>query len=434
MTRAKQIQLYPTKIYRHFMHDSLYRNSIFLLSSTTVMATFGFLFWTISAHFYPSNQVGLATATVSAITLLGSFAILGYDSSIIRYLFSSVRKASLLSSILVFSGSIGLILGIGYLVLLPHISPKLLYLRTNPVTLVMFLILIPLFTFNVLIDSANIALRSAHLSLIKNLVLSLIKVGLLLVVVTYGTRGIVGSYFAGYFVAVVIGTLLLVGRKYKRHKPHISVKEIRYTLNFSLLNHTGSFLSTIPALALPLIILNYLGGSSAAYFYISFAVASLLFTIPFVAADVLFAEGSVNHVPINKLIKKAISMIGVFLVPTVVLIIALAPKILSIFGQDYATHGTDIMRLLVISSIPLSICYLSATLFNLSRRLKEFIFVNFVATASNISLSILSLKLGHGLTGVGVAWLVSQCLAAILYVVLGYNKPFRSKGLRVKGI
>ena len=47
------------KIYNHFMNDSLYRNSIYLILSTAVMGGFGFIFWIIAARLFTLEQIGL---------------------------------------------------------------------------------------------------------------------------------------------------------------------------------------------------------------------------------------------------------------------------------------------------------------------------------------------------------------------------------------
>src|ERR1035437_7746220 len=74
------------KTYHHLMHDNLYRNSIFMLASTAIMALSGFVFWIICAHLYTPEQVGLATTIISAVALVSSFCLMGYNIALIRYI------------------------------------------------------------------------------------------------------------------------------------------------------------------------------------------------------------------------------------------------------------------------------------------------------------------------------------------------------------
>src|SRR5664279_5323018 len=55
-----------SKIYAHFASDSLYRNSIYLMASTGIMAFFGFFFWIINARLYKPEQVGCLLYTSDA--------------------------------------------------------------------------------------------------------------------------------------------------------------------------------------------------------------------------------------------------------------------------------------------------------------------------------------------------------------------------------
>jgi hypothetical protein len=50
--------------------NRFYINSLYLLISNVLGAVLGFVFWIIAAHLYTTEQVGLASAVISAIGLL----------------------------------------------------------------------------------------------------------------------------------------------------------------------------------------------------------------------------------------------------------------------------------------------------------------------------------------------------------------------------
>jgi O-antigen/teichoic acid export membrane protein len=81
-----------SKFYNYLANDSLYRNSIYLMLSTGVMAVFGFFFWIINARLYSAEQVGIGTTLISIITLISSFSLLGLKNSLIKYLPTSDKK------------------------------------------------------------------------------------------------------------------------------------------------------------------------------------------------------------------------------------------------------------------------------------------------------------------------------------------------------
>ena len=67
--------------------DHLYRNSFFMAFSSIFNAGCGFFFWIIAARIYTVEQVGLATALISSLSLVLLFSRLGFDFSIIRFIF-----------------------------------------------------------------------------------------------------------------------------------------------------------------------------------------------------------------------------------------------------------------------------------------------------------------------------------------------------------
>ena len=80
------------RLWNHFCTDSLFRNSVYLIISTGVMAGLGFFFWIIVARLYPTEQIGLATTMISIMGLITSFSLLGINIGIIRYLPKAKKK------------------------------------------------------------------------------------------------------------------------------------------------------------------------------------------------------------------------------------------------------------------------------------------------------------------------------------------------------
>ena len=68
------------------LRNPLYRNSIFLMLSSTVGAGTGFIFWIIAARLYSTEDVGLSSAIVSVMRLLMLLSFVGLNIGFIRYL------------------------------------------------------------------------------------------------------------------------------------------------------------------------------------------------------------------------------------------------------------------------------------------------------------------------------------------------------------
>ncbi|HIH72127.1 MAG TPA: lipopolysaccharide biosynthesis protein, partial [Thermococcaceae archaeon] len=54
--------------FRNFK-SPLYKNSIYISLASLTSAVAGFLFWAIAARLYPAEDVGVASAIVSALSL-----------------------------------------------------------------------------------------------------------------------------------------------------------------------------------------------------------------------------------------------------------------------------------------------------------------------------------------------------------------------------
>jgi len=81
-----------SKLYNYLANDSLYRNSIYLMLNTGVMAVFGFFFWIINTRLYCTEQVGIGTTLISVMKLISSFSLLGLGNSLIKHPPTSDKK------------------------------------------------------------------------------------------------------------------------------------------------------------------------------------------------------------------------------------------------------------------------------------------------------------------------------------------------------
>ena len=79
---------------RQHLGNPLYRNSLYLISNSTILALTGFVFWTLAARLYPVDSVGLASAAISAMGVLSLLATLGLDYALLRFLPDSGEQAT----------------------------------------------------------------------------------------------------------------------------------------------------------------------------------------------------------------------------------------------------------------------------------------------------------------------------------------------------
>src|SRR6266568_1435856 len=86
------------KIYGHFMHDHLYRSSIYVMASTFITGVLGFVFWLIVARTFKTQFAGIAATLISVQSLISLFSALGLNQSLIRYLPKSTQRNDIINS------------------------------------------------------------------------------------------------------------------------------------------------------------------------------------------------------------------------------------------------------------------------------------------------------------------------------------------------
>ena len=102
----------------------------------------------------------------------------------------------------------------------------------------------------------------------------------------------------------------------------------------------------------PLIVTTRLSSTSNAYFYTTWMMAGIFLIISPSVSQSLFAEGVHSpHELLNKA-RKALGVIAAILLPCIIGIFALGGLLLSAFGASYESHATELLKLVLIASIP----------------------------------------------------------------------------------
>ncbi|MGW6391343.1 hypothetical protein ACWFR1_12760 [Streptomyces sp. NPDC055103] len=161
----------------------------------------------------------------------------------------------------------------------------------------------------------------------------------------------------------------------------------------------------------PLMVLNNLGAEQSAYFSLAWIVGYVLYLVSRNLGSSLVVE-AVSHP--ERLVEHAVRMLrhtGLLLGAAIVLVAALAPQILSFFGPEHAEHGSTLLRLLALSALPNILVSLAIDVWRARRRLRWAVGVQVVMCVLVLGLTKLLLPT-LGITGAGVAWLVTMCLLA----------------------
>jgi O-antigen/teichoic acid export membrane protein len=408
---------------RRYVSTPLFRNATYLWVSTIVLSAFGFVFWTAAAWLYPADAVGYGAAAISAIALIAGFANLGLGFGLIRFLPERQESgARLINSVFLVTGAVGLAAAVIFLLGLDLWSPSLGVVRSHPIFAVTFLIASVALSLSTVLDQAFVATRTAHFVLIKNGTLSLGKIVLVAVfALFFASFGIVAAQglAAAALVALTIFFALPAARRGYRPALQWEPSEVRSIFSFSVGNYAGALLFLAPGSVLTIMVLNILGPEEAAYFYVAWTIGQAASGFAGALSSSLFAEGSHGPDELGRIALRA--TIGGSLVALVMTfaLLVLAEPVLRAFGPEYASNGSNLVRILALS-IP---AYLFLNIYvGVQRVRKRTGSIVIVAGAMAVTSLLAGYLLSHsmGLEGAGIGWLAGQgaALTAIAIVLM----------------
>jgi O-antigen/teichoic acid export membrane protein len=167
----------------------------------------------------------------------------------------------------------------------------------------------------------------------------------------------------------------------------------------------------LPTTFVPLLILGARGPSEAAWYGTTALIAGVLNFLPSSMAQVLFAEVS-RGAGIATHLAKAIRGVYALLLPAVVLVVALAPLILGVFGGEYARHASTCLRGLALAALCTGVNYLVDAVIIAAGRVGAYVAVN--ALNAGLVIVAVALALPYGLGAVAVGWCLAQLASTLV--------------------
>ena len=416
-TLTQGVKVATSRSYRRqVFHNPFYANSFYLMMSTAVASGLSIIFWLVVARFCRPEEVGLGSALVAAATLLSFVGTLGLPYGIVRFVHVSNHGASaLIDSSFTLSALAAAVAAAIFLIGLPLWSPALTFVLENPAFMSAFVIFVVGFTILALVQGVFIAFRRARFVFITGSIhCSLRIIFVIPLFILFKPFAIFSSWGIGIMVVLIIGLLFLLPRVLPRYRPMPSLKRgvTNEMLHFSFANYVADALWNAPIYLLPIIVLNLLGSQYNAYFYISWAMATLLFAIPMAISTSLFAEGSYREDSLAGNVRKSLKLTLMLLLPAVAVTLLVGDKLLLLFGREYAEYGAKLLWLLAVSALPLSVNFIYLGIARVTKRRRDIILI--VAALAIGTLAPSYLLLPHlGIIGAGVSWLASHSLVAL---------------------
>ena len=395
----------------------LHVNALALATSAGLTAALGLVYWAVAARTSSAPDVGKQSALVSAMLLVGGMAQVGADSVLVRFLPVAGRDARRLTARLYGVATVtGSVAAVVFVVGTSVWAPSLTFLR-HGWWFVAFVLSTLVACFYAVQDSVLTGARRAVWVPVENGLVSLLKIVLL---VSFGAFAGADAIFASWNVptmlAVVVVTALVFtrllgrGRHAQPRLPGAGVLA-RYMLG----NYLGSLCALVAINATPLIVINRVGATAAAHFFVPWAIFNGLQLFATNISYSLVVEAAADEARTDHLFRRAIVHALLTIAPVSIVLAVGGPLLLRGLGHSYAVGGGSLLRWLALAAIPGVAVPLSITRARLRNRPALVVLIQGTWSASLIAGTYVALG-RTGLQGVGIA----ACAAAsALAVVLG---------------
>ncbi|MEU9731353.1 lipopolysaccharide biosynthesis protein [Streptomyces sp. NPDC048002] len=409
--------------------EPLLRNGHLLALSSIVNAVLGAVFWVLATHWYDDRTVGLNYAAVSAATLLSTVGQLNLSDFLVRFVPAAGRHTrSLILTCYGASIACSVAVSVGFLLLVPTVSPGLDFLL-SPLTGLFFVTYTAAYAIFALQDGALTGVRHPGWVATENVIFAVVKILLLAAAAALTLfMGILVSWAGALIVALLVANVFLLRRAVPRHERQAprAARPPRL-VGYATADYVGSLFRMAAYSLPPLLVLNTLGPEQSANYSLAWIVGYLPYLLATNMGSSLIVEAA--HEP-GRLAEHTVRVLRhstLLMAGGALLMIVVAPRLLALFGPEYAEHGTTLLRLLALSAVPNLVVSLAVDVARMRRRMRTVVGLQLALCALVLGLAAVLLP-RMGLAGGGVAWLVALTLLA-LYLMIRRSQwlPARSR-------
>lgn len=395
---------------------SLLSNAASMVGTAVVTSLLGAAFWWVATHYFSKDSVGIASAAISAMTLLGFLATVGLGTLLMGEL-PRIKSGhrSIINAGLLTSGSIGAALGLAFVVVAPIASSNFDPLSQTWLTALTFVLGVALTALTFVLDQSLIGLLRGGLQLNRNIVFTVVKLVALIpvaaLVADAGSQWIYGTWTAGIAISLLVLVRFYRDRSADSLRPDFNLlKEMRV---HAVTHHAVNVALRTPELVLPIVVVTFLSASANASFYIAYMITGFMFFVPLSLSTVLYAVGSGESERLASRFRLTVFVsLGFGAVSNLVLLVLAAP-LLEIFGSSYASEATSTLHILALDIFPSTILTHYVALRRIQRRLATAVPVVWGGALLQLAGGVIGALLG-GLTGVALGWVLGATVQAMV--------------------
>ncbi|MEU9264394.1 lipopolysaccharide biosynthesis protein [Streptomyces sp. NPDC048251] len=336
--------------------ESLFKNAYFLMLSTGVSAVLGLGFWLVAARYYSEEAVGQGSAAIAAMRLLASITATTMIGAVVRFVPRAGRATgSLVWRAYAASSVVVAVAAFVFLLTLDLWGATYAPLGTAAAGTA-FVVACVAWALLTLQDGVLTGLRRSGWVPVGNAVFS---IGKLILLVVCATALPALGIFVSWAVAIAFSTLPLGWLIFRRLIPRqaaadrdLEPPQLREMGRFLAGDSLGALFSLAMINLLPVMVAVRFSAAENGYFYVAYTVGGTMEFMAINMASSLTAHASHDPRRLAEGVRGALRRMTLLLVPVVLVLVVFAPQILLPFHEDYAEHGTTVLRLLAAGALP----------------------------------------------------------------------------------
>ena len=432
--------------------DPLLRNGVVLTLASLAASVLGAAYWSVAGLHYSVGNVGRNYSAVSMVMFLGGVSQLNLADVMVRFAPSAGRNTRrIVSRAYLASVLVGLVTSVGFVLLIPWLSPALMFLHT-PLMGGVFVLAVTVYSIFILQDGVLTGLRRPNWVLGEQVLFSVSKLAAVIGLSLVATdSGILLSWTVALVIALLYVNVYLFGFAIPGREREVSRMERRPSwardalpgdvtglhllplestqgvVRFTALTYVGGLFWLAATMLPQVLILNILGPDDSAYFSISWVITTMLYVISTNMGSSIVVESAGDPRRLARAARTVLRDTGKLLIGAVAVLMLAAPLVLRLFGPNYPGHATLLLRLLALSALPNLITSTALAAFRVRRRVGMVVLVYGALFALVFGLCVVLVP-RMGLAGMGMAWLLAQL------VVAGALLVFRSAWLPAEAL
>ena len=389
-----------------------------LVGTTGVTSSLGFVYWWLAARLFSPEAVGLASATISAMTLLGTFSILGLSTLLIGELpRHRGKEASLISAALIVVGGVGGCLGTIFATVAQYLSPDFQVLGASIENIALFAVGVSLTAITLVLDLALIGLLRGDLQLWRNTIFAGVKLAALFIAGLWLSPATGLSIYATWTIGNVLSLASLAGfvivkggRPGRSYLPQWGL--LRKLGPAAIKHHALNLTLQAPVLILPVLVIVLLSATTNAWFYVSWSLSGVANIVTVALTTTLYAVSSAQPALLARKIRLTLSLALVITALANCMLLLGTRQILGLFGHSYAEQAAWSLRILALESFPFIIKSHYIAVSRIQRRVAHATLVTIATGGLELGGAALGAHLG-GLTGLSLGWFAAMCVEAV---------------------